>query len=657
MCQQGNVFVVIVISQRGLVFNQPAGSVFPPYELLLIHEFKVSVGAQVQTLCELKTQKHTDTFNLSLEIDNRLTLTTLVTMTHVATTTVIVDDSQKAPEEENGVAPTAPVSAPTTTAPTSNQPPSHNTALKVLFLSSDTGGGHRASSESLANQFQLLYPGSTYELHDVVDGEDKNPINYFGLVKSYRHLSAHPTQWKILYEVTNSRAFELLADANMKLMCERQTRKRIMSIDPDVVVSVHPMMTNVPQLSCARISAETGKHIPIFTVVTDLGSGHCLWFANGMEKMFVGSDQIWDLAKKRGQVPDEKLVKIGLPIRHDFALEAERLGDRWSSDGQAYQRGVRQELELPHADRATILVMGGGEGVGSLSHIVNSLYVELVLNGMDALILVVCGRNDKLKTSLDTRDWGEVLRAHSHMKTSKSTGALMYCNPISPTIGCIDGGVTKSLRKILSTGSLGYSTTTAFTAPTVMEEKKEVEFVMSPQYDVRVQEDNRGQQEDNLKVNCSFDSYADERPLGKVSVVGLGFVTRMAEYMVASDVLVSKAGPGTISEAAALSLPVMLTTFLPGQEEGNVDFVIEGGFGAYCNDRDPVGIAEEVVMWLSSEEKMQELSRNAKAKGAPHAARDIAKAIGDSALKWKEINQENGKASIADIMEAKKAGK
>ena len=55
--------------------------------------------------------------------------------------------------------------------------------------------------------------------------------------------------------------------------------------------------------------------------------------------------------------------------------------------------------------RATILVMGGGEGVGSLSHIVNSLYVELVLNGMDALILVVCGRNDKLKTSLDTRDW------------------------------------------------------------------------------------------------------------------------------------------------------------------------------------------------------------------------------------------------------------
>ena len=44
---------------------------------------------------------------------------------------------------------------------------------------------------------------------------------------------------------------------------------------------------------------------------------------------------------------------------------------------------------------------------------------------MDALILVICGRNDKLKTSLDTRDWSEVLRAHSHMKTKKSTRAFV----------------------------------------------------------------------------------------------------------------------------------------------------------------------------------------------------------------------------------------
>jgi 1,2-diacylglycerol 3-beta-galactosyltransferase len=40
-----------------------------------------------------------------------------------------------------------------------------------------------------------------------------------------------------------------------------------------------------------------------------------------------------------------------------------------------------------------------------------------------------------------------------------------------------------------------------------------------------------------------------ESATGDVKVVGLGFVTQMAEYMVAADVLVSKAGPGTHLES------------------------------------------------------------------------------------------------------------
>ena len=51
---------------------------------------------------------------------------------------------------------------------------------------------------------------------------------------------------------------------------------------------------------------------------------------------------------------------------------------------------------------------------------------------------------------------------------------------------------------------------------------------------------------------------------------------------VAADVLVSKAGPGTIAEAAAVGLPIMVTSHLPGQEAGNVDIVLEGGFGDFC---------------------------------------------------------------------------
>src|SRR5579872_6803020 len=65
-----------------------------------------------------------------------------------------------------------------------------------------------------------------------------------------------------------------------------------------------------------------------------------------------------------------------------------------------------------------------------------------------------------------------------------------------------------------------------------------------------------------------------------------GFVHNMPEMMRASDVIVTKAGPGTICEALACDLPIILSGFVPGQEEGNVTFVTENGAGVLA--RDPV---------------------------------------------------------------------
>ena len=522
--------------------------------------------------------------------------------------------------------------------------------LKILFLSSDTGGGHRASAESLAKQFQILFPGSTYDLLDVVEKDGTPP--YSSLVSYYKHLSAHPSQWKLVYSVSNSRAFEMLADAHLKLMCERAVRKSIKSYNPDVVISVHPLMTNVPVLSCSKISNETGRHLPIFTVVTDLGSAHCLWFANGVEKMFVGSEQVRELAKSRGKVPEETLELIGLPIRHDFAIQAEKLGERMSPEGVAYQQKVRADLGLPITDRKTVLVMGGGEGVGSLSNIVNALYVELVSQGIDALILVVCGRNKKLKDSLDNRDWSEVVRRWNAAKVQSGLTVPIltvddFCGPTSlPSPGCIEGGtVTGQIRRMWSKGTLMGNAISMPLPETDSEEEKKLQDAEVAEAAAQLESftvDDVNSLDDSEEVGDSTPAEKMDAGVtpGKVKVVGLGFVKRMAEFMVAADVLVSKAGPGTISEAAAVSLPVMLTSFLPGQEEGNVEYVVDGGFGAFCSDSDPIGVAEEVCMWLTDDEKRSRLCRAAKAKGTPHAARDIAKAIGESTMKWIELNEE-----------------
>lgn len=55
----------------------------------------------------------------------------------------------------------------------------------------------------------------------------------------------------------------------------------------------------------------------------------------------------------------------------------------------------------------------------------------------------------------------------------------------------------------------------------------------------------------------------------------------MSEWMAASDLIITKAGPGTIAEACTRGLPILMNCYLPGQEEGNVHFVARGKFGGY----------------------------------------------------------------------------
>jgi 1,2-diacylglycerol 3-beta-galactosyltransferase len=60
-----------------------------------------------------------------------------------------------------------------------------------------------------------------------------------------------------------------------------------------------------------------------------------------------------------------------------------------------------------------------------------------------------------------------------------------------------------------------------------------------------------------------------------------GFVPNMAEWLRASDLLVSKAGPATITEALCAGVPLLITSHLPGQERGNVDLVVTVGAGRH----------------------------------------------------------------------------
>ena len=140
--------------------------------------------------------------------------------------------------------------------------------LRVLFLSSDTGGGHRASAEALAAQFRHHFPGTTHELLDCwTDVESSWPYNT--IRDTYKSFSATPWKWRALYHVSNTAAYTRLADAHSYYMNEDLIREKMETMDVDVVVSVHPTMNYVPLLAIRRISEKVGRDIPFFTVVTE----------------------------------------------------------------------------------------------------------------------------------------------------------------------------------------------------------------------------------------------------------------------------------------------------------------------------------------------------------------------------------------------------
>jgi len=134
-----------------------------------------------------------------------------------------------------------------------------------------------------------------------------------------------------------------------------------------------------------------------------------------------------------------------------------------------------------------------------------------------------------------------------------------------------------------------------------------------------------------------------------------GFVQNMHEMMRASDVIVTKAGPGTICEALACKLPIILSGYVPGQEEGNVTYVEENKVGSLAYDSVELINILRRLLKPGSELLRLELE-NAERISRPGASLDIANCILDflppaeSAGVWKtNVGQGTGRAQSRQI--------
>jgi processive 1,2-diacylglycerol beta-glucosyltransferase len=102
----------------------------------------------------------------------------------------------------------------------------------------------------------------------------------------------------------------------------------------------------------------------------------------------------------------------------------------------------------------------------------------------------------------------------------------------------------------------------------------------------------------------------------------LGFASNMHELMAVSDLIITKPGGLTTSEALALGKPLFILNPIPGQEAANSDFLLERGAAAKVNRVEDLPYR---VGQLLGSKKLSEMAKAAKALGRPNAATDICR--------------------------------
>lgn len=104
----------------------------------------------------------------------------------------------------------------------------------------------------------------------------------------------------------------------------------------------------------------------------------------------------------------------------------------------------------------------------------------------------------------------------------------------------------------------------------------------------------------------------------------LGFVENMEEWMSVADLIVTKPGGLTTSEAMALGRPLFIVNPIPGQEVANSDFLLERGAAIKVNRLDD--LSPRIERLLGSR-KLRQMQESARRLGRPKAARAVCREI------------------------------
>ncbi|OYD07734.1 MGDG synthase family glycosyltransferase [Paludifilum halophilum] len=364
---------------------------------------------------------------------------------------------------------------------------------KVLILTETIGGnGHYRAADAVLKGLQHVEPRLPV---DITCGLPHFSRQLEGFVRRVylNTLQFAPGLWGAAY--SKEEEFSDTFRSSLGKVLAHKLEEYFDQVRPQVVVCTHAFC-----LGAAGVVKERGR-IPfrLGTAITDFDVNG-FWVHPSVDFYLVAHESVADKLQSRHGIPGERIYRTGIPIDPAF------------SRTPSPKREVRVEMAMD-PDPFTVLLMGGGVGLGPLEHAIKQFDREMP----EAQLVVITGKNKSLLERLRSR----------------------------------------------------------------------------------------------------FD--------GKPNIRLLGYVDRMADWMSASDLIVSKPGGLTSSEALATGLPLLICRPIPGQEERNSRFLTEQRV-ALRQDQ-PRSIPRHIHPLMQDPGRWEEMSRRAKGLGKPRSSLDAAQVI------------------------------
>ncbi|UOF91590.1 1,2-diacylglycerol 3-glucosyltransferase [Fodinisporobacter ferrooxydans] len=249
---------------------------------------------------------------------------------------------------------------------------------RVLILSSSYGEGHTQASIAIQSAFQTIAPDTQIRIDDFMEMTHPvlNSLTRYCYFQSIRYA---PKLYGAFYKSTRSIKPDSLFQKQLNQLGSRTLKDFLQDYQPDIVIATFPTPAGV----VSGLKERGVTNVPLVTVITD-HAVHSQWLHSQTDLYLVGSDYVQKGMIQRG-IAEDKIAVTGIPIRPNFNQTIETQEAR-------KRLGLRQELP-------TLLIMGGAYGImGDIG----SLCEELFQFPKPLQIVVICGKNEKLKQQLES---------------------------------------------------------------------------------------------------------------------------------------------------------------------------------------------------------------------------------------------------------------